>query len=416
MSGTAQNANKGPVDALLWTQGSSLFFPKQWQTVANFYWDVSAYSPNTISSWGGLSTWLIPNNVCTYFGKVSVKARATAAVSTYASAAYDDFAGYSWWAYAFMQYGSNKIDYLGSEFTKFKFYDEQMTLFKRQAIQPYIQGPLPLAQRQLNLINGCEIIVELPFWCTRGYGSAMPLVMGTDMQFGIQWREFPEVIYTVPGDTGAITTVPTLVDQTLYIQQMHGAPNEQGELFNHAMAGIMQLMDRQIVTESRATQPLAAFATETYNVPTPNVNIPTSYQNVVVRTVDQINTPYRVSRWIMRGGLNDPDLRIRNCYWVTTSGNIRNPISIGVVKPYQSSWFRDNPGLSDPQVQMDVSMQPLLAGTSFGALNTSNLAGYAVYVTIASISANSLTPFISIFSTVKNAQKYIQGNVYPIFQ
>lgn len=415
MSGTAQNANKGPVDVLLWTQGSSLFFPKQWQTVANFWWDVAAFTPNTVGNWGGNTLWTVPNNVTTYLGKILYKARYTAAVHTWVTAAYDDFLGYAAPSYAFMQYGANKIDYLGGEFTKFKFYDEQMPLHKRQAVVPYIQGPIPLAQRQLNLTNGCEVLVELPFWCTRGYGSVMPLVMGTDMQFGIQWRELGEVIWSAAGDVGAFTTPPQIVDQQLYIQQIFGAPNEQGELFTHATNGIMQLMDRQILSDNRATQPLVAGQTTTFTIPTPQVNIPTTYQNIVLRTVDQVSTPFKIDRWRQRGGLNDPEMRLGQTYWTTTSGNIRQTIPIGVVKPYQSSWFRENPGLTDATVQMDVSMQPLLASTSFGALNTSNLAGYAVIVNVQSLTSTAF-PLISIFSTVKNAQKYQQGNVYPVFQ
>lgn len=415
MSGTAQNANKGPVDIFLYTQGTSLFFPKQWGTVSNFWWDVGAYSPSVPTSFGGTTMWTVPNNITSYLGKILYKGRLTAGVSTYATLGYDDFLFYSLFSNAFMQYGANKIDYLGSEFTKFKFYDEQMTQFKRQAIRPYIQGPLTLAERQLNFTQGCEVLGELPFWCTRGYGSALPLVMGSDMQFGIQWRELAEILWSAPGDAGAITTAPTIVDQQLYVQQIFGAPNENGQLAAHAAAGIMQLMDKQIVTELRATQPLVAGTTVSYNISTPQVNIPTTYQNIIMRTTDQINTPYKVNRWTMRGGLNDPEIRWSQLYWTTTSGNIRQTIPIGVVKPFQSTWFRDNPGLSDAQIQQDVSMQPLLASTSFGALNTSNLAGYAVIANVQSISSTA-TPIITVFSTVKNGLKYQQGNIYPIFQ
>jgi hypothetical protein len=409
------NANKGPVDSLLWTAGASLFFPKKWQTVSNFYWDFAPYAPNAAQSFGGTTTWNLPNNIATYFGKILLKFRVSAATHTYATAAYDDFLGYAAWNYAFVQYGANKVDYLGGEFTKFKFYDEQMTLFKRQAVQRYIQGPLPLADRQLNLVNGCECLVELPFWMTRGYGSMLPCVMGTDLQFGVVWRELAEIIWSAPADAGAFTVAPTIIEQTLYIQQVYTSPNEQGELFTHATNGIMQLMDRQITTESRATLPLVNVQTSTYTVPTNQVNVPNSYQDVILRTVEQISTPYKIDRWRQRGGPNDTGMRIQRCYWTTSAGTIRQPISIGAVKPYQSTWFRDNPGLSDSSIQMDVTMQPLLAATSFGALNTSNLAGYALVMDVLSTGSTEY-PLITICSTVKNAMKYQNGNLWNTFQ
>ena len=423
MSGTAQSANRDPISALLYQEQASLFFPKPWQAVSSYWWDIVGYAPNATQSWGGMTTWSIPNTVCTYFGKMILKFVLTpATVSLVApstgSARYDDFIAYAAWANAYMKYGSNIIDFLDSEFTKFKFYDEMMDTWKRGAIRNYVQGPLSIAERQLLLASGCTCLVELPFWCTRGYANKMPLVLGTDMQFGVQWRNLAEVIDADPADSPAFTVAPTISDVVLLIEQTYGASNEQANLLTHSTTGIAQLMESQIGTRAIATANLGApGTTQTIGITTPNVNLPVAYQNITLRFLQDISVPYHYKRWIIHGGLGDPDVLFTNApVWYTTNGNIRQQIGIGVVKPFASSWYRANIGLYDPQIQMDISQQPGTAAASFGALYTANLAGFRVDITLTSVSGAAVTPVIDLWNSCKNAEKYIQGSIFKVFQ
>jgi hypothetical protein len=411
MSGNARTANKDPVSALLFTEGTSLFFPKPWGTVSNFYWDVVGYTPQTTGTWGGVTTFSVPNNVCTYFGKCYLKwdlspqdgssGSANVAGTSYR---YDDFAGYAHWDSASLRYGSQIVDLLDSEFTKIKFYNEQMPEHKRDAIVDQVQGPLPAATRHLRLLNGMQCIVELPLFYTRGYSASMPLVLGSDLQWQIQWRQFPAVI---DSDLGAAAYpaggIPNINNQLLLLQQMYGA------------SGILKLIDSQIKTTAVET---GALATDRdIVIPTPNVNLPTTYQNIIVRKEDQF-TPYRTRRWVLRGGLTDPEVRIfpGSVFWPTTSGNIRQPnLPAGLVKPYLSSIFRDTPVLTDPSIQMDISMQPQNANSSAGSLNTQFLAGYQVSVPITQVAGSSQL-HIDVMSTTKTAVKQMQGNMYRVFQ
>lgn len=417
MSGNARTANKDPVSALLFTEGTSLFFPKPWGTVSNFYWDVVGYTPQTVGNWGGLTTFSIPNNVCTYFGKCYLKWQLppvpSAAGTSYR---YDDFAGYSHWDTAAVRYGSQIVDLLDSEFTKIKFYNEQMPEHKRDAIVDIIHGPQPAAVRQQKLVDGMICITEMPFFFTRGYSAAMPLVLGSDLQFQIQWRQFAAVIDRDIGENAAPPTQNIISDQILLLQQVYGADNEQANLLSNAQSGILKLIDSQIKTTAVETG--AQANDRTINIPTPNVNLPTTYQNVIIRKSDQLTIPYQVRRWVLRGAFDDPEIRIGpgSIYWPTTSGNIRQPqIGPRVVKPYLSSIFRDTPVLTDPSVQMDISMQPQNANSSAGSLNTQFLAGYQVAVPIIQVAGSSQLQ-IDVMSTTKTAVKQMQGNMYRVFQ
>ena len=436
MSGTARTANKDAMSAFLFTEGHSLFFPKPWNTVSNFYWDLVGYSPQVVGTWGGMSTWTIPNNVCTYFGKLYLKFEVTAmgtpggANYSGPTARYDDFLFYSAWQYAQVKYGSQIVDQLDSEFTKFKFYDEQMPVWKRLAIIPSIRGPLSAAQRTIDFQNGITptnalldansqaLIGELPFFFTRGYNASMPLVLGSDLQFAVQWNQFSAVVDSDPGDTIVITNQPTLANQALIMQQFYGADNEQANLQQHATDGILKLIDGQnkytyynANSINVASQPVLAFAA--------GVNLPITYQTLILRSTQQLQTAYRTQRWQLRGGAADP---LWNTYgvnapsWSTSSGNIRqNNLGTKLVKPYASSIFRDFPGLLDASVQMDVSMQPLNPNQAAGSLMTGYLNNfqvvYPINVTAAGATAN-LTPQIDVCSTVKNLVKLVQGNMY----
>lgn len=416
MSGNARTANKDPVSALLFTEGTSLFFPKPWGTVSNFYWDVVGYTPQTVGSFGGLTTFSIPNNVCTYFSKCYLKWSLPGVAVGGTSYRYDDFAGYSCWESAAFRYGSQIVDLLDSEFTKVKFYDEQMPEHKRDALVNILHGPLPAAQRHLNLLNGITCIVELPFFFARGYSAALPLVMGSDKLFQIQWRQFAQVIDRDVGEIAAPPAAPLITDQVLLMQQIHGADNEQANLLSHAQSGILKLIDAQIKTTAVETAALASD--RSINISTPNVNLPTTYQNVIIREANQLTVPFETKRWILRGGAADPLVRIGPgaVSWASTSGNIRQPtIGPRVVKPYLASIFRDTPGLSDASVQMDISMQPQNANSAAGSLNTQFLAGYQVVVPVQQVAGNSQLQ-IDIMSTVKTAVKAMQGNIYRVFQ
>lgn len=417
MSSNARTANKDPVSAGLFAEGSSQYFPSAWGTVSNSYWDVVQYTPQTVGSWGGHTTWAIPNNVCTYFGKMFLAFR-TAAVAGAAGSSYrfDDFLAYAAWRDAHIKYGSQVTDNLEGEFTKVKFYDEQMPLQKRLAIAPYIQGPLPQAARHANLVNGVECLVELPFFFARGYSASLPLVMGSDLHCSVFWRQWSEVIDSDAGEIAAAPAAPLLEDQRLFIQQIYAADNEQAALLSLAQSGIVKLKDSQITTRFINSSPLSGV--QTFEIPTPNVNLPTTYQNITLRLQSALNTPHRVRRWEQRGGETDPVVRLGTSAisWNTTSGSIRHPnLPRGLVKPFLSSCFRETPGLSDPIVQMDIAVQPGNASSASGSLNTQFLAGYKVVVPV-NIVAGPETLVIDIHHTTKTMVKQQQGNMYPVFQ
>lgn len=424
MSGNARTANKDPVSALLFTEGTSLFFPKPWGTVSNFYWDVVGYTPQTTQTFGGLSTFSVANNVCTYFGKCYLKFGLSPQNGTNGSAnvagtsyRYDDFISYAAWETAVVRYGSQIVDLLDSEFTKIKFYNEQMPEHKRDALYDLVHGPKPEAQRHLDLLNGITCIVELPFFFTRGYSAAMPLVLGSDLLFQIQWRQFPQCIDSDVGEAAYPAGAQVqILDQVLLLQQIHGADNEQANLLNHSNSGILKLIDAQIKTT--AVEAGIQSGDRVINISTPNVNLPTTYQNVILREKDQLDTPFRTRRWVLRGGQNDSLVRIGPgaVSWATTSGNIRQPtLGPRIVKPLMSSIFRDTPVLSDPSVQMDISMQPQNANSAAGSLNTQFLAGYQVVVPVQQVAGTSQLQ-VDILSTVKTAVKEMKGSMYRVFQ
>jgi hypothetical protein len=424
MASNARTANKDAVSAFLFTDAASIFFPKPWGTISNFFWDAVGYtSPNNAPSWGSKITFAIPNNVTSYFGKCYFKIETGASViPAGCTSRYDDFLGYGIWEYGQCVYGSNVIDYLDGEFTKFKFYDEQMPVWKRLAIAPYVHGPKTVAQRQLDLASGVVVMVELPFFFTRGYAAALPLVLGSDLQFQIQLRQFAQVVDSDVGET-QVPSVPALRDPILVIQQIYGADNENANLLSHAQTGIMKLIDAQIKTTMIETGTSAAARTN-LSILTPQVNLPTSYQNVVMRDYGDISLNYFYKRWQIHGAVGDPVIAWglggatnNGCYWNCTSGQLRSPtIGQGILKPMLSSIFRDTPGLLDSSIQMDVAMQPQNASSASGSLNTQYLANFQVVVTTqAPVGAVARQLQFDVLSTCKSVVKAQQGNMYRVF-
>lgn len=423
MSSNARTANKDAVSAFLFTDAASIFFPKPWGTISNFFWDAVGYtSPNNAPSWGSKITFSIPNNVASYFGKCYFKIETGASVvPAGCTSRYDDFLGYGIWEYAQVVYGSNVIDYLDGEFTKFKFYDEQMPVWKRLAIAPYVHGPKTVAQRQLDLASGVVAMVELPFFFTRGYAAALPLVLGSDLQVQIQLRQFAQVVDSDEGET-QVPSIPTLKDPILVIQQIYGADNENANLLQHAQTGIMKLIDAQIKTTVIEPATNAAARTN-LSIPTPQVNLPTAYQNVVMRNYGlDLSRNYFYKRWQIHGAVGDPLISWglgggtpNGCYWNCTSGQLRSQsIGQGILKPMLSSIFRDTPGLLDSSIQMDVAMQPQNASSASGSLNTQYLANFQVVISTQAPTATCQLQY-DVLSTVKSVVKAQQGNMYRVF-
>jgi hypothetical protein len=423
MSSNARTANKDAVSAFLFTDAASIFFPKPWGTISNFYWDAVGYtSPNTTPSWGSKITFNIPNNVCSYFGKCYFKIEVgTSSVPAGCTSRYDDFLSYAIWEYAQCVYGSNVMDYLDGEFTKFKFYDEQMPVWKRLALIPYLHGPKSVAQRQLDLAAGVTCVVELPFFFTRGYAAAMPLVLGSDLLFQIQLRQFAQVVDSDAGET-QVPGVPALRDPILVLQQIYGADNENANLLQHAQTGIMKLIDAQIKTTVIEQNPSAAARTN-FALPTPQVNLPTAYQIVIMRDyANDLSRNYFYKRWQIHGAVGDPLISWgtggatpNGCYWQCTSGLLRsNLIGQGIIKPMLSSIFRDTPGLLDSSIQMDIAMQPQNASSASGSLNTQYLANFNVYITTGTPTASCQLQY-DVLSTCKSVIKSQQGNSYRVF-
>lgn len=415
MSANVTSANRDAMAAALFTNGKSMFFPRAWATASEFYWDVQGYTPSVVGSWGSNTNFQILNNICTYFGKCLFRTR-IAGVPVLGSYRYDDFLAYAMIEEAYVQYGSQRADTLHGEYMKFKFYDEMCPLNKRQAIQPHIQGPLSSGQRQLNLINGCATLVELPFYFARGYRAAFPMVLGADIQLSIKLRSFQQVVDSDDGELAAPPATPNILEQVLLVQQLHGAPYETTSLQQHAAdTGIYKLVDHSI--KETVVEQIASNQTRMVQVEMKQTNLPAAYQTAVIRFLPDLTTPYRTRRWQCRGGLGDPDCVLQNApAWSTSNGYIRQPNhGLGLVKPYQESWFRpDTPGLLDNRFVQDVALEPYDANNASGSISMQGIPGFKVEFNLAFPSGIARQLQIDVFNTCKRVLKYQAGNLTPV--
>lgn len=415
MSANVPSASRDAMSVPLFTNGQSLLFPRPWSTVSLFYWDVQGYTPSVTGTWGSNTNFQLVNNICTYFGKMLYRT-VIAGTPVLGSYRYDDFLAYAAIEEAFVQYGSQRADTLHGEYMKFKFYDEMCPTNKRLAIREQIQGPLPAAQRQLNLVNGCRTLVELPFYFTRGYRASFPMVLGADLQISIKLRSFQQVVDSDDGELAAPPATPNILEQVLLVQQFHGAPDESTQLQSHAAStGIFKLQDYPI--KETFTEQAASNVTRLISVDMKQTNLPTSYQTIILRFLPDLTTPYRTRRWQLHGGLQDPDCRYTQApAWNTSNGYVRTPNhGLGLVKPYQESWFRgDTPGLLDHRVVQDVSLEPYDANNSSGAISIQGLSGFKVELNVEFPSGIARQLQVDIFNTAKRILKYQSGNLIPV--
>ncbi len=463
----AKAANRGPMDAFLWQKDQSLFFPRAWKTVANYSYEMVSYPPQSIGDFGGTTTFLIPNNVATYLGKVILEfevLRSSAALA--AGDSFDDFLAYAALEQVKITYGQNDVDVLDGEFMKFKFYDERMDEYKRDAIDTNVWGPVAapgatraaqVAAKQANLddlytntVNidqgggtraALKCTVELPFWHTRSLQQYMPQVLGSEIFYKIKYRPLSECLRGAAPGTGV-----AIQNQVLYVEQVYAGPDEQSRLHFNAQKGILQLHDRQQI--QTVIDPSGAlpngFGTRIVQVPLTNFNTSTSYILCAIRDAEQLQTPSNVDRWTLRGqgdestDINgdavaltggDPRYILTDIAVKSSNGEIKRKIPRELWKPYMWGHTREGPGHSDRLIAIDFGKHPLTAADAYGSLNLGLITapileftfieggGTAVGADATRIVGNAASTIrIDCFGTVKNLNFYKGGNLYTQFQ
>ena len=451
----AKAANRGPMDAFLWQKDQSLFFPRSWKTVANYSYEMVPYSPQQIGALGGTTTFLIPNNVATYLGKIILEfeiSRSSAGVA--AGDSFDDFLAYAVIEQVKVTYGQNDVDVLDGEFLKFKFYDERMDEYKRNAIDTNVWGPVPtqadlddLYRAAVNIDNGAvadlhanlKCTVELPVWHTRSLQQYMPQVLGSEIFYKIKYR--PIADFTRGGATGPGVAI---LNQLLYVEQVYAGPDEQARLHYHAQRGILQLHDRQqiqtVIDPSGALG--AGFGTRIVQVKLDNFNTATSYLLVAIRDSEQLTSANNVDRWTLRGH-GDEDLAVtgggdtgNDTRYILTditvkssNGEIKRKIPRQIWKPYMWGHTRMGPGHENRLIAIDFGKHPLTAADAYGSLNLGLITapilefefiegpgGALGADTTRFVGNGTSTIRIDCFGTIKNLNFYKGGNLYTQFQ
>lgn len=468
----AKAANRGPLDGFLWQKDQSLFFPRAWKTVANYSYEMVEYPPQSVGALGGTTTFLIPNNVATYLGKIVFAceiSRGTdgpgigAAPWAATDKQFDDFLGYSIIEQVKVTYGQNDVDVLDGEFMKFKFYDERMDEYKRDAMKGLVWGPIAKADRAVLYDNTgiidtesaaarttLKVFVELPIWHTRSLQQYMPQVLGSEIFYKIKLR--PVTDFT---REGALGTGVAISNQRLYVEQIYAGPDEQARLHMHAQRGFLQLHDRQQI--QTVIDPAGAlttgFGTRTVQVKLDNFNTATSYLLVAIRDAEQLTTANKIDRWTLRGHgdenfaslsgtanplpgvslANDQRYILQDITVKSSNGEIKRKLPREMWKPISWGQTRSGPGHSDRLIAIDFGKHPLSAADAYGSLNLGLITApilefvfiegpdYAAADTTRDASINGgagalSTIRIDVFGTIKNLNFYKGGNLYTQFQ
>lgn len=474
----AKAANRGPLDGFLWQKDQSLFFPRAWKTVANYSYEMVEYPPQSVGALGGTTTFLIPNNVATYLGKIVFACEISRATAAGANDRFDNFLGYSIIEQVKVTYGQNDVDVLDGEFMKFKFYDERMDEYKRDAMRPLVWGDLEEASLvtlydatadidspAASTVNrdNLKIFVELPVWHTRSLQQYMPQVLGSEIFYKIKLRPVTEFVRgavaagAVAGSAATSVAGVAISNQRLYVEQIYAGPDEQARLHMHAQRGFLQLHDRQQIQTviDPAGALTANFGTRTVQVKLDNFNTATSYLLIAIRDAEQLSTASNIDRWRLRGqgdlnvkgdyaaaGLtslatnrtgNDARYILQDITVKSSNGEIKRKLPREMWKPISWGQTRSGPGHADGLIAIDFGKHPLSAADAYGSLNLGLITAPILEFTFvqgADPTSAILDPTrpvngqtgafptirIDVFGTIKNLNFYKGGNLYTQFQ
>ena len=424
MASTALKGNTDEATASYMTTQVSDEFPRQFTTCANEIKDYGIYEPQTVGNWGSTSNWTLSHNIAQYFGRILLEFNTTALITPATpmpanSFRYDDFLGYAAIDQAKLRYGSSDVESLDGEFIKFKYYDEQMPNSKRVAITELVRGPLSAGQRRIDLQRGTRCLVEIPFYFTRGYRGAMPLVNAQDINISILWRAFSMVVDCDDGESLVSVPAPsTITGQRLIVQHVYVPSSEATSAYAMSQAtGVWKLVDRQQL-QVHIEAGGASNVARTININPTSFSLPLAYLQCVVRFFSQFATPYQIRRWQLHGGPLDPDCRLTlDPYLSSSSGNVKSPVPPGVIQPYNASYGgrSDLLAIASPFWLIDFCNTPLNPHDASGSQLMAGIANPQFVFTVTFPSGVARQLQINLFGTTKSQTVQQNGELKIVY-
>lgn len=381
---------------------------------ANETKNMGLFDPQTTGSWGGTTTWNLSHNICQYFGRVLLDFSTTALIAPgdplpANSYRYDDFLGYAAIETAKVRYGSQDVESLDGEYIKFKYYDEQMPTEKRGAITRLVRGPVATGERRSDLQRGTRCLVELPFFFTRGYRAAMPLINAQDLTVSVTWRSFGQVVDSDDGEVAAAPATTAIVNQRLIVQEIFVLGSEMAAVHDLAATqGVWKVADRQQIHTHVETQ--SSNVTRDIAITPLSFSLPMTYVQILIRFTTQLDTPFRIRRWQLHGDAIDPDCRlVTEPSLVTSPGDVKTAVPPGVLM-YAASWAgrSDLMCLSAPFWLLDFCNVPLSSVDTSSSTQHAGLSNPVYHINVSFPSGVARTLRIDLMGTAKT--QYLQQN------